>query len=118
MAGRDIRGEPSPAYARRLAVLISDEVRQSLDRAETRIVAHPDNMDGRFSLEDGSIMDTNEPGLLFVYEVTSPDLVTWLNWFDLWGRLISLRPRAWTRLSVLATTIPRDRTAGGAPKGS
>ena len=44
-------------------------------------------MSGRYYLDDGSIMDTNEPGLLFVYEVTSPELLSWLAWFDLWGRV-------------------------------
>lgn len=86
MEDRDIRGEPSPAYARAKAVLTSAEVRRSLNHAEDRIEADPDGMSGRYYLEDGSIMDTNEPGLLFVYEVTSPDLVTWLKWVDLWGR--------------------------------
>jgi hypothetical protein len=26
----------------------------------------------------------NEPGLIFVYEFTTPDLLTWLEWFDVW----------------------------------
>lgn len=84
--GRDIRGEPSPAYARRKAVLRNPEVRRSLDRAEARILASSGDPVGRYFQDNGSIMDTNEPGLLLSYEETDADTLTWLAWFDLWGR--------------------------------
>lgn len=87
MEGRTIRGEPSPPYARRKAVLRNRAVRESLDRAEARIAANPHDMRGRFHPDDGySVVDSNEPGLLFAYEQTDPDTLTWLAWVDLWGR--------------------------------
>lgn len=86
MEGRTIRGEPGPAYARRKAVLRNPDVRRSLDRAEARILANPSDVTGRFRYEDGSILDTNEPGLLLAYEETDLETFTWLVWHDLWAR--------------------------------
>lgn len=87
MEGRAIHGEASPAYARRKAVLKNRDVRLSLERVEARILAHPFDMRGRYVTGNGdAIMDTNEPSLLFAYEETDPDTLTWIAWFDLWDR--------------------------------
>ncbi len=62
-------------------------MRQSLERAEARIVANPGDMRGRHVTDDGrAIWDRNEPGLLFAYEETDSTTLTWLAWFDLWER--------------------------------
>ena len=81
-----IRGEPSPAYARRKAVLNHRGVRRSLDRLEARILATPNDMTRRRRRDDGTIVDYSEPGLLLAYEETDFDTVTWLEWHDLWDR--------------------------------
>jgi hypothetical protein len=67
-------------------VLRNRGVRLSLDRAEARILTNPRDMTGRWRRPDGSIVDTNEPGLLLAYEETDPETLTWLEWLDLWGR--------------------------------
>ena len=61
-------------------------MRLSLERAEARILADPAGMRRRYRHESGWILDTNEPGLWFVYEETDPDTLTWIRWHDLWGR--------------------------------
>jgi hypothetical protein len=83
---RDINGEPSPAYARRKAVLRNREMRLSLDRAETWVLAHPEATSRRWRRDDGVLVDGNEPGLLLAYEETDADTRTWIEWHDLWGR--------------------------------
>jgi hypothetical protein len=81
-----IQGEASPGYARRKAVLRNLDLRLSLERAEARILAAPDDVRGRHARPDGSIVDRNEPGLLLAYERTDDDTLTWLEWYDLRGR--------------------------------
>ena len=62
-------------------------MRLSLERVEARILANPHDMRGRNISDDGTvIVDRNEPGLLFAYEDTDPDTITWIAWFDLWAR--------------------------------
>jgi hypothetical protein len=81
-----IHGEPSPAYARRKAVLRNRAVRLSLDRAEQRILAEPQLTTRRWRRDDGTLVDGNEPGILLSYEETDAETLTFLAWYDLWDR--------------------------------
>lgn len=83
---RDIEGEPSPAYARRKAVLRNRELRLSLERAEARVLAQPNALSRRWRRDDGVVVDGNEPGLLLAFEETDASTVTWIEWHDLWAR--------------------------------
>jgi hypothetical protein len=81
-----MRGESSPGYARRKAVLRNREVRLSLDRAEARTLEAPDDMRQRIVRNDGSIVDRSEPGLWLAYEQIDRDTLMWLEWLDLLDR--------------------------------
>lgn len=62
-------------------------MRLSLERAEARILARPHDARGRYVTDNGeTVVDTNEPGLLFIFEETDADTLTWIAWFDLWDR--------------------------------
>ena len=83
---RAIEGEPSPAYARRKAVLRNRELRLSLERAAARVLANPNSLSRRWRRDDGVVVDGNEPGLLLAFEVADASTVTWIEWHDLWAR--------------------------------
>ena len=61
-------------------------MRLSLERAEARILAHPDDPTRRIVRADGSIVDRNEPGILLMFERTDSETLTWLEWLDLLER--------------------------------
>jgi hypothetical protein len=84
--GPEIQGEASPAYARRKLALSNPEVRRSLERAESWILAHPNETRWRHERSDGTVVDRHEPGLLIAFEPTDSETFTWIDWFDLWSR--------------------------------
>ena len=70
-----IKGEPSPAYARKKSALTSDQQRQLLNRAEQAVIDNPFHLIKRMVRSDGTMRDWNTPGVILGFDVEDNDTV-------------------------------------------
>ena len=75
----------APAYRLRKASLTNDQIRRSLDLAEESISVDPFHRDRRLEL-DGTVIDTNEPGMMVAFRIEPDGTIMFLTFTDLWNR--------------------------------
>ena len=75
----------APAYRLRKARLTNDQIRRSLDLAEESISVDPIHRVKRLEL-GGSVIDTNEPGMMIAFRIDQDGTIMFLTFTDLWNR--------------------------------